>query len=260
MDYIILLIDMLLDYLAPTRARREVWKALRAPGPELTVRGLALRAGLPYSNAHREVLRMREAGLLTTRAVGGSLLCSWNTRNPATRTLTALLDASERGPAERPADDAVYGSLKSWGAGLAKGAPSSGSLPLEETLAYGVDLARRDPDVAETWPVVLAKNRARLDLGRLESLARRLGQKRALGFLLSLTGQFLGDPSLAAYARRLRDARVRASQDFFTGSAGKRTRALTEANTPRLARAWHFRMNTSLDSLRHHFDKFAGRG
>jgi hypothetical protein len=250
---------MLLHYLAPSRARREVWKALRAPGPELTVRGLALRAGLPYSNAHREVLRMREAGLLTTREVGGSLLCSWNTRNPAARRLTALLDASELGPAGRPADDAVYASLKAWGAGLAKGVPAARTLPLEETLASGVDLARRDPDVAQTWPVVLAKNRDRLDLDRLATLVRRLGQKRALGFLLSVTGRLLGDPSLAAYARRLRDARVRASQDFFTAPGGRRMRALADANTPKLARDWHFRMNTSLDSLRRHFDKFAGR-
>jgi hypothetical protein len=251
---------MLLEYLVPSKARREVWKALRAPGPELTVRGVALRAGVPYSNAHREVLRMREVGLLRTRAVGRALLCSWNAGNPAARKLTALLDASEHGRAARPTDDRVYGSLKHWGAGLAKGAPPASPLTLEETLAYGVELSRRDPDVMQAWPVVLARHRDRVDLGRLETLVRRLGQKRALGFLLSLTGLFHRDRSLGAYAARFRDSRVHGSDDFFASPRGRRMRSLAEANTPALARAWHFRMNTRLESLRSHFDKFAGRG
>jgi hypothetical protein len=251
---------MLLEYLVPSRARREVWKVLRSPGAELTVRALALKAGVPYSNAHREVLRMREVGLIRTQTVGRALVCRWNTPNPAARRLTALLETSEQGPGVGPSDDVLYGSLKSWGAGLAKGRAAGESLGLEETLAYGVDLARRDPDVAQVWPVVLAKHRDRVDLDRLEVLARRLSQKRALGFLLSLTGTLLGDPTLAIFARRFRDSRVREAQDFFTLAKAKRTSALTEANTPALARAWHFRMNTSLEAFRSHFDKFTGQG
>jgi len=250
---------MLLEYLVPSKARREVWRVLRSPGPSLTVRALALKAGVPYSNAHREVLRMKEVGLVRTQAVGAALVCTWNARNPAARRLTALLDTSERGPGV-PTDDAVYGSLKSWGAGLAKDTAPAKPLALEETLAYGVGLARRDPDVAQAWPVVLAKNRDRVDLDRLETLVRRLAQKRALGFLLSLTGTLLGDPTLATFARRFRDSRVREARDFFTPAKEKRMIALTEANTPDLARAWHFRMNTSLEGFRSHFDKFAGRG
>jgi hypothetical protein len=247
---------MLLEYLVPSKARRDVWKALRLQEGALSVRALAAKAGVAYSNAHREVLRMKEVGLLRTEVVGKSMLCSWNKRHPAARTLTDLLSASERGDAAGPAEELVYGSLKSWGAGLARGAAPEKPLNLEETLAYGVDLARRDPDVAQVWPVVLAKNRSQVDLARLEVLVRRLGQKRALGFLLSLTGLFMKDPTLARFARRFRDSRVRDAQNFFTLHQGRRAQALADAHTPALAREWHFRMNTRLATLRSHFDKF----
>jgi hypothetical protein len=250
---------MLLEYLVPSKARREVWKALRSAGEVLTVRALAASAGVAYSNVHREVLRMREVGLLQTEKVGNSLVCSWNTRNPAARKLTDLLELAEHGNSARPTEEVIYGSLKSWGAGLAKDTPPAKPLTLEETLAYGVDLARRDPDVAQAWPVVLAKNRTRVDLDRLETLVRRLGQKRALGLLLSLTGLLLADPTLTAFAARFRDSRVRETRDFFSLPRGKRAQSLAEANTPELARKWRFRMNTSVESLRSHFDKFVGK-
>ncbi len=243
---------MLLEYLVPSRARREVWKALQSERGGLTVRALARKAGVPYSNVHREVLRMKEVGLLRTEAIGKALVCTWDTRHPAARKLTALLD-SESDPSSQ---DAVYGSLKSWGAGLAKDTACSKPLALEETLAYGVALARWDPDVAQAWPVVLAKQRGRVDLDRLGILVRRLGQKRALGFLLTLTGLLLKDPSLVAAAKRYRDSRVRASQEFFTLPRGRRMQALADTNTPSLAKAWHFRMNTSLESFQSHFRKF----
>jgi len=251
---------MLLEYLVPSRARREVWKALRGGHRGLTVRALARRAGVPYSNAHREILRMREVGLLLTERVGNSLLCTWDDGNPATRKLTALLESSERSEAHQPSWETVYASLKSWGAGLAKGRAAKNPLTLEETLAYGVLLSRRDPDVAQTWPVVLAKHRADVDLERLETLVRRLGQKRALGFLLTLTGVLLEDSTLSAFADRLRDSRVRRTQDFFMLPRGKRMGALAQTNTPNLAKMWFFQMNTSLGSFRHHFNKFVGSG
>jgi len=199
---------------------------------------------------------MREVGLLRTEVVGNSLLCNWNDRDPATRKLTALLESSERSEANQPSWEAVYASLKSWGAGLAKGRAARNPLKLEETLAYGVLLARRDPDVAEIWPVVLAKHRTDVNRERLEILGRRLGQKRALGFLLTLTGILLKDSTLPAFAGRLRDSRVRRTQDFFTLPRGKRMGVLTRTNTPDLARDWFFQMNTSLASFQHHFDKF----
>lgn len=250
---------MLLEYLVPSKVRREVWKALHSQGEPVTVRELARKAGVAYSNAHREVLRMRELGLLETRVAGRSLLCAWNRTNPATRTLSALLSGFGSAAAEPSADDALYSSLKHWGAGLARPVRSVRPFPLEETLASGVDLARWDPDVAQAWPVVLAKNRARVDLDRLELLGRRLGQKGALGLLLALTGTLLRDSALQKFAERLRDSRVRRTRDFFRLARGRRARRLAEANTPRLAKSWFFRLNTSLESFQRHFDKFVPR-
>jgi len=250
---------MLLEYLVPSKTRREVWKTLRSQAAALTVRELARRARVPYSNAHREVMRMKELGLLKTEVAGKSLLCAWDARNPATRTLAALLDVSGS-PEENPlTDQAVYANLKSWGAGLVRNVRATAPLSLEETLAYALELARRDPDIAQVWPVVLARNRGQVNLTRLELLGRRLGQKRALGFLLSLTGTLLGDPTLLEFANRFQDSRVRKAQDFFTIARGKRAQRLSEENTPELAKGWFFRMNTTLEGFQSHFDKFVPR-
>jgi hypothetical protein len=222
----------------------------------LSVRELARKAGVSYSNAHRELMRMKEVGLLRTKVVGSALLCAWELRDPAARKLTALLETPGQ---KEVTDEAIYWNLKVRGAGLAREAESTHHLTLEETLAYGLELARRDPDVAQVWPVVLAKNRDQLDLGRLELLGGRLGQKRALGFLLSLTGTLLNDSKLLDYAWKLRDSRVRRMQDFFKLARGERAQVLAEANTPDLARSWFFRMNTSIASFQSHFDKFVKR-
>ncbi len=123
-------------------------RVLRSQCNAVTVRALAGQAGVAYSNVDREVLRMRELDLLRTEVVGKALLCTWNSQNPVTQKLTDLLDASSPRGALRPPADAIYGSLKSRGAGLAKDVLSVESLPLEETLAYGVEHARLDPDVA----------------------------------------------------------------------------------------------------------------
>ncbi|MBI3855623.1 MAG: helix-turn-helix domain-containing protein [Planctomycetes bacterium] len=247
---------MLLEYLVPSTARREVWKTLHSQDGPLSVRELARRAGVSYSNAHREVMRMKELGLLRTQAAGRSLLCAWDMKNPAARKLAALLEVAGPEGGKQPTDDDIYANLKSWGAGLAKQVQPAQPLPLEETLAYGVELARRDPDIAQVWPVVLARNRARAHLDRLVILGRRLGQKRALGFLLSLTATLLDDATLLDFAKGLHDSRVRRGQDFFRVTRGKRAQSLAEANTPELARNWFFRMNTGLSSFRSHFDKF----
>ena len=251
---------MLLEYLVPSRARRDVWKALSASEEGLTIRRVAIESGVPYSNVHREVLRMRELELVRTRKVGNALLCTWNRGNPAAQKLTALLNVAGYRPPGEPADDFIIRNLRHWGAGLVgKGSPKR-PLDLEETLARGIELARREATVLQVLPVVLALHRDRVDLRLLELQARRLGQKRALGFLLSVTGLFLGDASLKAYARRLRDTRVRKPQNFFTRFHSKRLTAITRERTPKLALEWKFWMNTSIESLRSHYDKFIGLG
>jgi hypothetical protein len=135
-----------------------------------------------------------------------------------------------------------------------KGAP----LDKEETLAYALTLARRQPEVARVWPVVYARHRNELDHSTLARLAGRVGQKRALGFLLDLTRALLG-PEAPSAGRRVQDARFRKTQDFFTTGSSERARKLAELRTPEVARRWHFRLNMPLESFKATFDKFDTR-
>lgn len=246
----------LLDYLVPSPARRGLLRTLQAHERGLTVRQLSLRAGVTYSNAHREVDLMKRAGLLHTERVGNAVLCSWKGKSSEARILAPLLDTRKTSSASPPDEEAFFWNLKRWSAPLSRTGTPGKRLTLEETLAQALALARRDADVARVWPVLLAKNRSEVDIEELEFLARRLGEKKALGFFLSLTGRLLKDPSLARHADRLHDGRVRRMEDFFRARRGKRARALAGERTPDLAREWCFRMNMSLESFEQLFRKF----
>jgi hypothetical protein len=199
-----------------------------------------------------------QLGLLRTRPVGKALLCSWNSENKSVRALLAFLKDSSAGRLGEPNDEAVYRSLKRHGAPLLGDDTVSSPMSLERSLAYGLALARRHPAVARVWPVVFARNRETVKLDELKFLACRLGQKRTLGFLLSLTGKLLQDESLVEYAEGLRDARESQVEDFFLHRRGKRAQMMTERNTPEEARAWLYRMNMPWESFRSHFLKFQG--
>lgn len=247
---------MLLDYLVPARGRRQLLRALRSNRGQVTIRQLALEARVPYSSAHREVLEMRHVGLVRTKRVGGSLACSWDAGSPEAKALAPLLESSRKSREDRHGEDPLYRNLKRWGAPLVRGGRGGADLSLEETLAHSLALARRDPAVARVWPPVLAKNRRRLALRELASLARRLGEKKALGFFLSLTGTLLKERAFLDFARTLRDRRFRKTEDFFHDTGGARARSLAEKNTPRLARDWFFRMNMPIESFASLFRKF----
>ncbi len=251
----------LLEYLVPSRARRELLKALRFHGHGLTVRRLSRQTGVAYSSAHREVEQMRRLGLARVEREGRALVCTWNGGHPAARALEGLLRPSPGNRKGGPDDEALFWNLRRWGAPLARTGTVGAELPLESTLAYGLELARRHPDVARVWPVVLARHRSRMDLPALMHLAGRLGQKRTLGFFLSLTRRLLKDPSLGGPERRLRDGRFRTTQDFFQflPPQGGRARELAERRTPAIARKWRFRMNMTLESFVSTFERFAGR-
>jgi DNA-binding transcriptional ArsR family regulator len=246
----------LLEYLVPSRARREVLKALRARGSGLSARQLARTTGLAYSNVHRELERMKDAGLARSERVGNTVLCSWNAAHPAAKAMDRLLLASEDGKAASPGDGTLFWNLKRWGAPLAHAGAKGEALSLEETLAYALVLARRHPEVARVWPVVFAKHRPDVDLRRLAQASGRLGQKRALGFFLALTRRLLKDESLAPGERALRDRRFRKTQDFFLTEDSERGRRLADLRTPALARDWRFRMNMPLESFQAPFEKF----
>lgn len=152
----------------------------------------------------------------------------------------------------------VFANMKRWGAPLVRDCETAKSLSLEETLARGLNLARQHPEVAKVWPVVLAKHRDRVDLMKLRQFAGQLGQKKALGFFLALCGNLMNDSTLAAFSARVRDRRFRKMEDFFLLNRGERARRLADQNTPKLARAWLFRINMSLESFRTCLQKHAG--
>lgn len=241
-----------LEYLVPSRHRREFLRTLRSEKGGLTVRQLARRVGVAYSNAHREVGRLLRTDLVRTQRVGNALVCRWNSNCSLARTLDSLFSRTRGGTDE----ETLYGNLKRWGAPLVRGDASGRDLSLEETLGRALILARQHPEVARVWPVALARNRQRVDLGELELVARSLGQKRTLGFFLTLTGKLLHDPLLTRFANRLHDGRTRRMENFFLVARGERARRLAEENAPRPARDWHFRMNLPMESFESLFRKF----
>jgi len=247
----------LLEFLCPSRTRRALLRVLSSRKQALTVRQLAQKADVTYSNAHAELESMRQLGLVQTEIVGHSVLCSWNAKSNKVQALAPLLRAAEDKNSGQPGDEALYWNLRQMGAPLASAGGKGATLGKEETLAYALELSRRQPEVARIWPVVYARHREELNHQRLAHLAGRLGQKRALGFFLDLTQELLGQKAPRAQ-NRLQDARFRKTQDFFVTEHSERSRKLADLRTPKVARRWHFRMDMPLESFRTSFDKFEG--
>lgn len=151
-------------------------------------------------------------------------------------------------------DSLLFWNLHRYGAPLVnQGAPGK-RLSFEETFALSVALARRRPDVARVMPVVLAKNSDNVNFMRLVEAASRLGQVRALGFFMDLTGRLThGFPK--AWPNFLLD-RTAPFEYFFTLPWGARARKLDVDRTPALAKKWRFWMNASFESFKSCFGKF----
>lgn len=64
------------------------------PDEEYSVSDLAGRIGVPLSTLHREVVRLDEAGLVASRALGRNRLVRANTAHPAADGLTRLLEVT----------------------------------------------------------------------------------------------------------------------------------------------------------------------
>jgi len=204
---------------------------------------------------------MRRAGLARQTRLGNATLFESNPGHPGARTLEALL-AHEEATHPREADRTletgkdVRGALAAWGAPLEAG-PLRGELPpVEDALVAGAHLSRFDGNVARSLPVCLWKNRNRVDYDRLLKKARRAGERHTVGFFLSMTGTLAGDRSFPSKARRFRDRRVLKEQDFFLSHQSSLTRELARHRTPRVAKAWNFTMNMSLDTFASTFRKF----
>jgi predicted nucleotidyltransferase len=70
-----------------------MWLLLH-PDHEYGVSDLADRLGVPLSTLHREVVRLDEVGLITSRTLGRNRLVRANASHPATSAITQLLEAT----------------------------------------------------------------------------------------------------------------------------------------------------------------------
>ena len=154
-------------------------------------------------------------------------------------------------------DDEVRAWLAAAGAPLGSARPKNHPRDLEEALAEALVLSHRDATVARVLPLVLWRQRARLDLDRLVGQASRRDERSALGYFLELAGRLGGDPALVQAARRLRDRRRTKARPFFAGPLGPRAAAAARRNSPKEALRWGYVMNMGVDSFRAMFEKFA---
>lgn len=245
---------MLLEYLVRSKTQRAVLQALAHHEEGLTVRELAQKADAPYSNVHGEVAQMRRARLLRVKRVGNAALNTWDESNPDVKALKELLKHHST-PSTSDQDEVTAWNLKRWGAPLLRKGRRGGDLSLEETLVRGARLARRDPDVLQVWPVVVARNRVKLKLFDLELKARRQGARKTVGFLLALTGLLLESSTFCSAADRLRDRRVRKVEEFSLLPQGSRAHRLSEMRTPDVARSWCFTLNMPFEAFRSFLEK-----
>ncbi|MCP3980164.1 MAG: hypothetical protein GY716_12735 [bacterium] len=233
-------------------------KTLWLDGASGSVRALAKRCEVSYSSAHAELKRLEEASLARARVVGNSLVFEANKDHRAAPAVETLVRASvDVEPAEeRPQSLRTMASLAALGAPLHTEAAPVADLDPEEAVAQGLRLTHCFPTLARAYPVLLARNRSRLNLERLKQLATELNEKQTLGFFLELTAALANDPQLRSFAQTLRDRRVRRVRDFFSGPHGKYSRELANRRTPPVAKRWHFRMNMDMDNFRNFYTKF----
>ncbi len=202
---------------------------------------------------------MSAAGFALREREGSRLVYRAATAHPRAQLLRDLVKAppdAAGGPRPGVEDDDVRGWLREAGAPLWAPHPKRQAASLEELVTAGVALAHRDATVALVLPVLLHKQRGRLEHERLVDLARRKNEAQALGFFLELTGRLAGDRQLVARARALRDKRRTRPRLFFARKPGRYGLELERRNTPPLARRWGYYMNMPLESFAAAFAKY----
>jgi hypothetical protein len=246
----------MLDFLVTSTARRRLMHLLWGRGDAGSTSQLAELAGVGYASAYRELRSMEALGLVVSERQGGAQVYRANQSHALADALRALVTASVPSAAEHP-DRQVRGQLAALGAPVQHEPVEPPRGPVEDTVVRGVHLAHHDPDVARTLPVLLYRQRDRLDPARLHRHAVQLGEKRSLGFFLDLTAELSGDRRFAAWATTLRDRRCKAPHAFFhAASRSRRQHRLAEERTPPVARRWGLRMNMDVNAFRSTFEKF----
>lgn len=249
----------MLSGILPT-ARWRLLKALWLEGASGSVHALSKQNQMSYSSAHAELKRLERASLARSKVVGNSLVFEANRAHRVAAAVDALVRASADGqpPHEERYEPAqILANLASLGAPVRTETTPSADLAPEEAIAQGLRLTHHHPTLARAFPVLLARNRNRLNMELLRQRATALHEKQALGFFLELTGTLANDAQLRGFAQKLKDRRIKKVRDFFETQHGKYSRYLTNQRTPQVAKNWHFRMDMDLDNFRQFYAKFA---
>ncbi|MFP5503625.1 MAG: hypothetical protein ACLGIN_14135 [Candidatus Sericytochromatia bacterium] len=189
---------------------------------------------------------MNQLGLVRTTTVGAARVVSAEWENPACTLLVQLFQL-ESFRAPEPLSS-IRETLAAFGAPL-MGVERKAHCPLETALVKGLRAAKSDGTLLRVLPVVLVRNRHRLDWVDLAERARAEGLKAELGLLLDLTGRLLNDEELRKRGQGLRDRR-RTSMRYFPEPRNRYERQLAEASSPPVAKDWGFHMNMSENSFR----------
>jgi hypothetical protein len=236
----------LADELLQCETRAGLLRSLLVERRPASVSELARRCRLSPRAVGREVEHLARLGLVHVTAVGPNHLVEADWENPACELLERLLTL-ETIP-KSVSTQALRESL------VAHGAPLVGVSPvahhaLEATLVQGLQAARKDGMLLRVLPVVLAKNRQRVDWVTLKEEARKSCLKAELGFVLELTGTLLSDEPMKQLASELKDRR-RTRMHYLPEPKNQFERQVAEEASPRIARSWGFFMNVSEASFR----------
>lgn len=246
----------MLTYLVASASRRRLLELLWLQKLAGSAADFAERARVGFATAYRELKRMEQFGLVSTRVVHGHEEYAANLRHPAAHLFRQLVELN---PCKVAPSDAnatrTRRRLRALGAPLAVSPLHVATDDREQVLVDGVQLAHRDPTLARVLPVVLSEQWTHVDRKRLKETAQRAREKHSLGFFAALTGELSGDRSLVQWAQGLRDHRVTSLRPFFELPPVPGTRELVERRTPKVAREWGFLMDLDYASFRSAFEK-----
>ncbi|HTJ42304.1 MAG TPA: hypothetical protein VL463_09440 [Kofleriaceae bacterium] len=238
----------MLAYLVTSKARRRLLALLWGEKVKGTVTELADRANVSFPSAYRELREMERWGLaVSTHDENGTTFVA-DESNPDADLLVRLAKSTAASRAGRRSGDGaeVRAHLAAVGAPLRSAPATTPSPPLPQVLVEGLKLARRDPEVARSMPVLLHRYRDEMPSVVEQSAQHGLGH--TLGFLLAVTSRLTGDRSMARTAAKLRDRRVRRQEFFLLPPSSSGT-------TFPLARAWGLRMRVDLEWFGSLFEK-----
>ena len=241
----------MLQFLVSSKVRRRLLLLLWVDGEEGTATQLAARAHVSFASAYRELRAMNRWQLVTTGRTRDGLVYAANRAHPDADALTKVFRPGPRVIVDERAQ-ALRAQLAESGAPLRSIAPSGKRLAIDVLVAEGVELARRDAEVARTLPVLIYKHRDVIDIVARSPAVRPVAHR--LGFFLALTARLSGESRFDRVAATLRDRRVK-RQDLFDGASS----SSAGARAFRLAHAWGFRMRADLGWFQTLFDRFVRR-